>query len=104
MTLIETLEKRIKTFRADLNRYDQAMPTSSDDLKSKIKIMRDEIFIRLQELEWVMKLLEQHPLEPSPTRRCEICGKPFLSIRDSNIYCSIGCRQKAYRQRKESGQ
>jgi len=101
MTIIENIEKRIKNFRADLSRYDNAMPTLSNDVKSKVKIMRDEIFIRLEELEFVMKLLEQQPIERSPTRICEICGKPFLSIRDNNIYCSIGCRQKAHRQRKE---
>ena len=101
MTIIEHIEKRIKKFRADLSRYDNAMPTLSNDVKSKVKIMRDEIFIRLEELEFVMKLLEKQPIEHSPTRICEICGKPFLNIRDNNIYCSIGCRQKAYRQRKE---
>jgi len=32
--------------------------------------------------------------------KCKYCGEPFVSISAAARYCSVACKQAAYRQRK----
>ena len=38
---------------------------------------------------------------PKRNRACIVCGKRFTPIRRTARYCSLKCKQRAYRWRKE---
>ena len=45
------------------------------------------------------------PLAIKENKNCEFCGKEFLALKRDRRYCPDGyCAQKAYKQRKETGQ
>ncbi len=39
-------------------------------------------------------------LKRKPERPCDGCGQDFTPARSDSLYCSAGCRQRAYRQRQ----
>jgi hypothetical protein len=71
----------------------------------------DEVEEALKQLAWAGEdgdgPVEESPASKPRKRRaprrtftCQVCGEAFTAIREDAMYCSTGCNQFAYRQRK----
>jgi len=59
---------------------------------------------RIKALETELKELKSATNVTSVTNICQHCGEKFETLRKHTQYCSNGCKQAAYRKRKEAKQ
>lgn len=84
-----------EAYRYDYGRYEIERPLPFDRFCKDIKVLA-------RELERFDKWMSQMSLVTDSTKLCYVCNQPISGKRADSDYCSDKCRQRAYRNRRNT--